>query len=263
MPHRKNRSSKAELDLHEQVALGWVREGPGQSFGLQRPTELSIKQFRDRFARGGYWWTMSVNQSFGALIARAAVAAGLRPVHLSLLNIAVGVATSAWLLFLQGSLPLAAACTGILGWQLAYSLDCADGQVARATGRSSPAGAVLDLLGDFFVQITVVFTMLQIGTADMAPSWVSGFSVFVAGGWLISPYYGGILGLHEVPVGTPELRSVKGVVRQARDYGFHVALLPLATLVSPWSVATILAVIAALNFLSLFLGINLHGRTKR
>ncbi|MFN2489747.1 MAG: CDP-alcohol phosphatidyltransferase family protein [Actinomycetota bacterium] len=223
-------------------------------------SDLTQREFRDRFARGGYWWTMAVNQNLGAALAVIAIRLGVQPVQLSLLNVLTGAATSAWVLLLHGSRPLTAAIVGLLGWQTAYSLDCADGQVARATARSSPAGAVLDLLSDFFVQITVIFTMLQIAADGMDPTWISGFAVFVTGGWLISPYYGGILGLHDFSSGRRDPRSFRALAKHSRDYGFHVAILPAAMLIGAPLVASILAGIAVLNFLALFVGLTRHGR---
>ena len=44
----------------------------------------------------------------------------------------------------------------LVGWQLAYALDCADGQLARVTGQTSPAGARVDVLCDVAAQIALV-----------------------------------------------------------------------------------------------------------
>ena len=223
------------------------------------PSQLSVGAFRDRYARGGYRWTMTINQTAGAYLARAALRLGLRPVQLSLLNIALGMASSAGVLLLRPRLPIAAAVLGAVGWSLAYSLDCADGQLARASMTTSPGGAILDLLGDYLVQITVIFTMLAMGTAAMPTRWIAAFCVFVTGGWLISPYYSGILGTGDLR-SDPEMRSLRGWVRQARDYGLHVAVLPFAALAGPPTVVTLLSLIALLNFTALLLGIGANGR---
>jgi phosphatidylglycerophosphate synthase len=220
---------------------------------------LPNRVFRDRYARGGYAWTWAINQTIGALLARFAIRAGLRPVHLSMFNIATGIAGSGWVLLLHRSMPFAAAAVGLLAWELAYSLDCADGQVARATGRSSPQGAVVDLLSDFLVQLTVILAMLQVATPAVETRWLSSFSALVAGGWLISIFYTGILGSSTVPK-TGRTSSLRRIVTHGRDYGLHVALLPLAMLTGAPAVAVIMSVIAGLNFIALFLGIGSHGR---
>jgi phosphatidylglycerophosphate synthase len=229
-----------------------------------RPTlavKLSATDFRDRFARGGYAWTWAVNQRIGAALARTAIRLGLRPIHLSLCNIAVGIAGSAWVLFLYGSLPLLAALLGLFAWGLAYSFDCADGQLARATGRSSPQGAIVDLLSDFLVQITVVLALLQVATPAIPAAWVAAYSALVASGWLISLYYTGILGSTAVPR-FRQTSSLRRAITHARDYGLHVTILPLAMLVSAGAVVVIMALIAALNFVALFLGLGAHGRSN-
>jgi phosphatidylglycerophosphate synthase len=221
--------------------------------------ELTHTAFRDRFARGGYAWTWMVNQTIGALIARSAIRLGLHPVHLSMLNIAIGLAGSASVLLWHRTAPAHAAAVALLAWHLAYSLDCADGQLARATGRSSPQGAVLDLLSDFLVQITVIVAMLQVATPVIYQSWVSAYSVLVAGGWLISLYYSGILASNAVPRLRPT-SAVRRIVTHTRDYGIHITVLPIAMIFSPPTVAVIMALIAGLNFAALFLGIGSHGR---
>ena len=244
-----------ELDLADSFHAGsieYVSSHPRDA------AQLPLAEFRDRYARGGYWWTMRVNQTMGAVLAQAAIRFDLRPVHLSLMNVALGVATSAWVLLLR-SRPVIAALIAVIGWSIAYSLDCADGQLARATQMSTAGGAILDLLGDYLVQITVIFSMLQVSTSGMDPTWVTAFAVFVTGGWLISPYYSGILGAGELP-SAGKMRSLRGIVRQLRDYGVHVTVLPVAAIFGPAPVATLLALIALLNFVALFLGIGTNGR---
>ena len=241
--------SPGDVEAHSQTETAEEPAGP----------ELSPALFRDRYARGGYRWTMAVNQTVGAYLSIAALRLGLRPVHLSLLNIVLGVAASAWVLLLRPHSPVAAAIVGAAGWSLAYSLDCADGQVARATETSSPGGAILDLLGDYLVQVTVVFTMLQVAAPALDRAWLPAFSVFVTGGWLISPYYSGILGTGDDRPAL-KLRSLRGIVSQARDYGVHILVLPFSALAGPTTVVVVLSLIALLNFVALFLGIGSNGR---
>jgi phosphatidylglycerophosphate synthase len=51
-------------------------------------------------------------------------------------------------------------CLGLL--QLSYGLDCADGQVARATGRTSEHGAWLDVFCDFIAVQLLTFAMMVV-----------------------------------------------------------------------------------------------------
>jgi phosphatidylglycerophosphate synthase len=43
----------------------------------------------------------------------------------------------------------------VVGWQVAFALDCTDGQLARARGVSSAFGAWLDQLADFLAHLAV------------------------------------------------------------------------------------------------------------
>ena len=53
----------------------------------------------------------------------------------------------------------------LVGWQVAYALDCADGQLARVTGRTSAAGARLDVLCDVAAQIALVTALAAVAVA--------------------------------------------------------------------------------------------------
>ncbi len=68
----------------------------------------------------------------------------------------------------------------LLAWQLAYAFDCADGQLARVTGRTSSAGARVDVLCD---------VAAQIGAGDRA---VGGRGGLPAGtpAWLVAAFAG-------------------------------------------------------------------------
>ena len=55
----------------------------------------------------------------------------------------------------------------LLGWQFAYALDCADGQLARVTGQTSPAGARVDVLCDVAAQIALVAALAAVAEAQV------------------------------------------------------------------------------------------------
>lgn len=67
------------------------------------------------------------------------------PNQITFLSIIVAFAAMVPLVLHGGALGLA---LGIIGVELAYILDSADGQLARVTGRTSPVGAELDFLMD-------------------------------------------------------------------------------------------------------------------
>ena len=79
---------------------------------------------------------------------------------------------AAWI-WIPGSMGL---WLGVIGVELAYILDCADGQLARVTGRSSPVGGELDFLLDeikafaLVAALTVRWGLESPGTPE--PYWV-------------------------------------------------------------------------------------------
>lgn len=67
------------------------------------------------------------------------------PNQVTFISMAVMLGAVATLLAVPGGLGLA---LGVLAVELSYVLDCADGQLARLTGQTSPVGAHLDFLMD-------------------------------------------------------------------------------------------------------------------
>ena len=105
----------------------------------------------------------------------------LRPTALTLANLVLGLATSVIVVALRragsppgtyrpGSIGLVA----LVGWQVAYALDCADGQLARVTGQGSAAGARVDVLCDVAAQIALVTALAAVAVAQRpaTPVWL-------------------------------------------------------------------------------------------
>ena len=66
---------------------------------------------------------------------------------------------------------------GVLAVEFAYIMDCADGQLARVTGRSSPIGGELDFLIDEIKAFLLIAALtirwaLEDGTGSAHPYWV-------------------------------------------------------------------------------------------
>lgn len=194
-------------------------------------------------------WTLEINQRLGAVLGRAALHRGVRPRSLSLLNAAVGIATSLMTLAVYAWSPLAASVVALVGWQLAYSADCADGQLARAGGQASETGAVLDLLCDYVVQLALLTVVTTIAMPSLdGPA--TGLTVLLAGLWLLAPFYSGVAS-DRLParVGLiPRGGLLPTAVHSARDYGLHVALISLAIAVGPVAVLATLVLVGAVNF---------------
>ncbi|MFD0823934.1 CDP-alcohol phosphatidyltransferase family protein, partial [Micromonospora zhanjiangensis] len=124
----------------------------------------------------------------------------------------------------------------LLAWQLAYALDCADGQLARVTGQGSPAGARVDVLCDVAAQIALVAALSATAVAQRPgiPSWlVAGF----AGTWMVnlvtSVMQAGPNAASMVPSTSLPVRLVKLI----RDYGAVIFLAGLVLTVTPaWTI---------------------------
>lgn len=214
-----------------------------------------VRTFRDRYARGGYTWTMRVNQYAAAHLALGAIRWGLSPKRITIVYLGVGLFTSLLFSALYTVSPVGASICGLVGWQLAYTLDCLDGQVARATGRSSPQGGVLDLLVDLLVHASVMVALFPIVVGTLDPRWQIPVAVVLSCGWLISPYFCGVAAI--LPSATnPRRQSLMlRLISGGRDYGLQVALLPILLLVDARAALAVLALFVALDYLALIKGI--------
>lgn len=103
---------------------------------------------------GGDWWTREVSQRIGAPVTVVGQRRGWAPASVTFTAAGLSVATSVAVMVLGTGLP--AAIVAGLGWQVAYGLDCSDGQLARATGRTSAVGAAIDLYGDWLARVALV-----------------------------------------------------------------------------------------------------------
>lgn len=144
-----------------------------------------------RLNRGGGLFSESVSQWLGAAFALVAQRLGLRPTALTITNLVLGLAASVTVVALAdrvaaGSVPAwAVGLVALVGWQVAYALDCADGQLARVTGQGSAAGARVDVLCDVAAQIALVTALGAVAVAQRpsTPVWlVAAF----AGTWMVN-----------------------------------------------------------------------------
>lgn len=216
--------------------------------------------------RGGGLFTETVNQRIAAHLCVAAHRRHLAPTALTLANLVVGVATSVGVAALapkmhDGTVPaLAVGLVALLLWQFAYSLDCADGQLARVTGRSSPAGARVDVLCDVALQISLVAAVSTVAAAyHPVPVWlVAAF----AGTWMVnlvtSVMQQGAAAQSLVTSRSPAVRLVKLV----RDYGAVVTVLALAIAVVPRWTVWLMVAFTVVNGLFLVASIGAAARAS-
>ncbi|SCG51005.1 CDP-alcohol phosphatidyltransferase family protein [Micromonospora inositola] len=199
-----------------------------------RPT---VADFHRR-NRGGGVFSESVSQWLGAAIAAAAHRLRLRPTTLTLSNLVLGLGTSAIVVLLagrvaHGDLPAwVVGLVALVGWQVAYALDCADGQLARVSGQGTAAGARVDVLCDVAAQIALVTALGATAVAQRpsTPTWL--LAVFV-GTWMVNLVTSVMqAGPNAASMVTSTSLPVR-LVKLVRDYGAVIFLAGLVLTFAP------------------------------
>jgi phosphatidylglycerophosphate synthase len=98
-------------------------------------------------------WNKLVARPLAAVVIVPLARTSITPNQVTLLTLPVFLAGAALIAFLPGWGML---CAGVAILELSYVLDCADGQLARLKGTSSPVGAHLDFLMDELKAFTLV-----------------------------------------------------------------------------------------------------------
>mgnify|MGYP000226705394 CR=1 FL=1 len=120
------------------------------------------------------WLTRYLSQPLGGVFAYLAFRLGASPNAVTLTGL--GVMLGACLALDAATDPWRCLGAAVL-FQLGFALDCADGQLARATGRGSQLGAWLDMACDHIRQLAIVLVLLRLA-ADNLPG-VGAVLVFV------------------------------------------------------------------------------------
>ena len=217
--------------------------------------------------RGGGLYSEAFSQRVGALLAYVGNRVGLTPAVLTLVNLVLGVGASAVVIAFApraagGALPhWLLGLVALLAWQLAYAFDCADGQLARVTHRTSASGARLDVLCDVAAQIGLVTALSAVAVAYRpgTPMWL--LAAF-AGTWMVnlvtSVMQSGPNAASMVPSRSPLVRTVKLI----RDYGAVILAAGLVlTIVPQWTVV-VLWLFTAVNGLFLLASIAFTARPR-
>ncbi|MGH3680849.1 MAG: CDP-alcohol phosphatidyltransferase family protein [Natronosporangium sp.] len=202
--------------------------------------------------KGGGLFSEATGQWLGAALAITGRRLGLAPTVLTLMNLAIGLATSVTVVALaapvaDGTVPAwPVGLVALVGWQLAYGFDCADGQLARVTGQTSTAGARTDILCDVASQIALVAALSAVTLAQRpdAPAWlVAAF----AGTWMVNLVTSA---LQSGPTATSMVPSRSRPVRVAklvRDPGALFFVAGLILLFAPAGVVWFVAAFAIVN----------------
>lgn len=230
---------------------------------LSRPTAADFY----RVNRNGGLFSETFSQRLGAGFAVLAYRLGLSPTALTMGNLVLGLAASVAVVALAG--PVAdgrvpawvVGLIALVGWQVAYALDCADGQLARVTGRRSPAGARVDVLCDVAAQIALV-TALGATAAVQRPSTPVWLVAAFAGTWMVnlvtSVMQGGPNAASMVTSTSLPVRLVKLI----RDYGALIFLAALVLLLVPAWTIWIIAAFTLVNGAFLLASIAFSARAS-
>ncbi|MEV4345422.1 CDP-alcohol phosphatidyltransferase family protein [Actinoplanes sp. NPDC049596] len=208
------------------------------------PTDAPAPTAADYYAvnRGGGLFSEGLSQHIGARIAVRAYKHKIAPSVLTVLNLGLGCLVSFVVVAAAG--PVAdgqvwawpIGLLALVGWQLAYAFDCADGQLARVTGQTSVAGGRLDVLCDVAVQISLVAAIAATAEAQVpdTPAWL--LAAF-AGTWMVNLVTSVMqTGAQAASMVTSRSLPVR-VVKLVRDYGAVIALAGVVLAVAPqWTI---------------------------
>ncbi|MFG1926281.1 CDP-alcohol phosphatidyltransferase family protein [Cryptosporangium sp. NPDC048952] len=216
--------------------------------------------------RGGGLFTETVNQRIGSYLAVAAHRLRLAPSALTLINLVLGLAASIAVVVLapaaaRDDVPAWALGLGaLLLWQLAYSLDCSDGQLARVTGMAGPAGARVDILCDVAVQISLVaaISATALAHAPETPIWL--VAVF-AGTWMINLVTSVLASSNTASASLMTSTSLPvRIVKLVRDYGAVVTVCGVVIAFVPGLTPWLMAAFTVVNGLFLLASIGQSAR---
>jgi phosphatidylglycerophosphate synthase len=216
-----------------------------------RPVRHTAAEFLARHKSSGLF-TDWINQRIGAYLSVAAERLGLPPTALTLANFVLGLVAAVLVVvaapaMAEGRVPaLLVGLVALVLWQLAYSLDCADGQLARVTGQTSPAGARLDILCDVALQIALVAAVSTVAHAyhPDTPTWL--VATF-AGTWMVNLVTSALQQGAAAASLVASRSTVVRVIKLVRDYGAVVTVIGLTLAFLPAWTTWLMAAFTVVN----------------
>jgi phosphatidylglycerophosphate synthase len=213
------------------------RPGAPPVEGVSSTLAAGYRRARAEEGSGGLF-TRLVSNRLGSLVAAVGISFGVHPSVISLTNLLLTTVTSVFVITRAGQADnwWAPGVTAFILWQLGYVLDCADGQVARATGRQSDFGARVDVLVDYAAQISIICAIVAVldRFSDPHPILVA----FISTSWFVSMIIF-LLGRADGNVGHSFSERGSGliaVIKLVRDYGFVLFISSGWLAVAPGSV---------------------------
>jgi phosphatidylglycerophosphate synthase len=197
-------------------------------------------------------FTQTVSDRLGTAVAAVGMRLGAHPTYLTLVNLVLGIGGS--VAVMVGRSPVLSApllVAGVVLWQVAYIFDCADGQLARATGKTSAYGGAVDIFVDVAVQISVVLAVSSVVLSrHEIPAWLV---VLFASAWYLNFVTfllarGDDQGSHFL-IGRRS--ALVSVAKLLRDYGFVILMLGAWILASPSTLFVPVVAVTAMNLVLL------------
>jgi phosphatidylglycerophosphate synthase len=221
-----------------------------------------VEAMRLRHTRpGALYWSYAVNYRIGALFAVILMPARVSPSLVTVAGTILHAAGALYVLWIQSSASVVDVVVLVLIWQVAYSLDCADGLLARARNESSPFGAWLDQIADFIGHaflFTALVVFISRALSISAPSSAALAGFVIAGSLLqlfASSQRSSIIGTAPATTSASIWLRAAALGRYLADYGawlfaasilvlFPRALLIFLLLAATVAVATVLGQVA-------------------
>lgn len=120
----------------------------------------SVEGFWHRNTRpGGQFWSHHVNERMGSALGLALSPTPITPNAVTIAGLVVHMLVAIYVITLKSPVSFLSVAIVLVGWQLAFALDCTDGQLARDRGVASPFGAWLDQLADFVAKTAVYLAL--------------------------------------------------------------------------------------------------------
>lgn len=215
--------------------------------------------------RGGGLFSEAVSQRLGAQVAVFAHKHRLAPTVLTVANLGLSCLVSFVVVAAAG--PVAegqvwawpVGLLALLGWQAAYALDCADGQLARVTGQTSAAGGRVDVLCDVAGQIALVAALSAVAEAHVpeTPAWlVAAF----AGTWMVNLVTSVMQSGSQASSMVTSRSAAVRLVKLVRDYGAVIALAGVVLTVAPQLTIFVVGAFTLVNGAFLAASIAFSGR---
>ncbi|NUT31610.1 MAG: CDP-alcohol phosphatidyltransferase family protein [Hamadaea sp.] len=192
-----------------------------------------MPSFRDFYGsnRGGGLYSEALSQRLGAATALVASRAGVRPTTLTLANLVIGLSASALVVARADDWSTWIGVAALIGWQVAYVLDCSDGQLARVTGQRSASGARVDILCDVASQIALVAAISAVAVAQSdAPAWLA---AAFAGTWMVNLVTSVLQSGPEAASMVPSRSLPVRIVKLVRDPGLVFLAAGLVLAIAP------------------------------